>query len=46
VTLDYLFADCQPDARARIFRPGVKPLENDEDTLEVFGLHSDAVVLD
>ena len=45
VALDDLLADGQADARAGILGPGVQPLEDDEDALEVFGLHADAVVL-
>src|SRR6266545_7297097 len=44
VPLDDLFADAQPDARAREFFLSVKPLKNHEDALEILRRDANAIV--
>src|ERR1700722_1365629 len=45
VAFDNFLADCQANAGAGVFVPGVQPLEDDENPLEVLRPYADAVVL-
>jgi hypothetical protein len=46
MTLDNLFADCQPYAVARVLGASVQAVENDENAFRIFGGYANAIVGD